>query len=117
MKRERHHRLKAPRDFELEQWLIWAVAAEFSVSRDDLLSQSRGTQEASRARGIIMYILHTVMEYSMTSAGCCVGRDRTTVRHQCALIEDLRSKPVWDAKVEAVEEALKEFLHSRHQKS
>ena len=110
MKSERHHRALEPRNFEAEQWLIDEVAKTLGVSRRELTSPTRGTANVSRARGIVMYLLHTVVGNSMTASGVCVGRDRTTARHHIRLVEDLRDRQSWDEIIELLETNLKVFV-------
>ena len=40
-----------------------------------------------------MYLAHVAFGLTFTRVGICFGRDRTTVRHACALIEDRRDDP------------------------
>lgn len=53
-----------------------------------------------------MYLAHVVFGLTMTQVGCCFERDRTTVRHACALIEDRRDLPAFDLALAALEAGL-----------
>ena len=44
----------------------------------------------------------------MAEAGALFGRDRTTVAHACAVIEDRRENPRFDEMVAALEDRLTE---------
>jgi hypothetical protein len=51
---------------------------------------SRGVGKIARARQRAMYLAHVSCGLSLTAVGLGFGRDRTTVRHACALWEDAR---------------------------
>jgi hypothetical protein len=53
-----------------------------------------------------MYLAHVAFGLSLTRVGVCFGRDRTTVRHACALIEDSRDDPRCEFGLSALEAAL-----------
>ena len=53
-------------------------------------NRHRGPAPAARARQRAMYLAHVAGGLSLTSVGIGFGRDRTTVRHACALWEDAR---------------------------
>jgi Bacterial dnaA protein helix-turn-helix len=53
-------------------------------------SQTRGPAGVARARQRAMYLAHVSGGLSLTAVGLAFGRDRTTVRHACALWEDAR---------------------------
>lgn len=53
-----------------------------------------------------MYLAHVAFGLSFTRVGICFGRDRTTVRHACALIEDRRDDPGYDLALSALEAGL-----------
>lgn len=83
-----------------------AAAATTGISAVLLRDRLRGTQAAARARQMAMYLAHVVFGLSFTRVGICFGRDRTTVRHACALIEDRRDDPVQDLALSALEAGL-----------
>ena len=53
-----------------------------------------------------MYLAHTMFSVLMTEVGLHFGRDRTTVAHACALVEDRRDEFVFDTLICQFEEAL-----------
>ena len=70
------------------------VCSELKISMDDLRAETRCNINISKARMSYMYLLHTVCRYTLTDAGKFVGRDRTTARHACATIEELRDTDI-----------------------
>ena len=81
-----------------------------------LRSRCRGTAAQAHARQLAMYLAHVVFGLNYTQIGLCFGRDRTTVRHACARIEDARDDRLWDGTLSALELALTIFerrLHAR----
>lgn len=83
-----------------------AVSALSGVSASLLRGRSRGRARAARARQVAMYLAHVVFGLSLSRVGVCFGRDRTTVRHACALIEDRRDDPAAEFGLAVVELAL-----------
>lgn len=43
-----------------------------------------------------MYLVHVEASYSLIHTGILFGRDRTTVAHACALVEDRRDDKLFD---------------------
>jgi chromosomal replication initiation ATPase DnaA len=72
------------------------VAAVFGVSERDLRAASRGSAPVAFARQVAMYLGHVVFGLSLTRVGQGFGRDRTTARHACHLVEDYRDDPAID---------------------
>ena len=50
-----------------------------------------------------MYLTHVSCGLSLTEVGHIFARDRTTVAHACAVIEDRRDDPVFDRALELME--------------
>lgn len=71
-----------------------------------LRSANRGRKPIALARQTAMYLAHVAFGLSLTRVGICFGRDRTTVRHACALIEDRRDDPGLEFGLTALEAAL-----------
>ncbi len=84
------------------------VCNERKVSKALIFNQSRCRAETARARQLAMYLAHVVLGQSLTSIGIAFGRDRTTVSHACALIEDLRDDSVFDEEVTRLEVMLEQ---------
>ncbi len=71
-----------------------------------LRGRHRGCKRTARARQLAMYLAHVGLGLSFTRVGICFGRDRSTVRHACALIEDRRDDPRLEFALTAVENGL-----------
>ena len=83
-----------------------AVAAMTRAPLMSLRGSNRGRLPVARARQTAMYLAHVAFGLSFTRIGICFGRDRTTVRHACALIEDRRDDPALELGLNAIEAGL-----------
>lgn len=83
-----------------------AVAAITQVPAAQLRAPRRGRRPIALARQTAMYLAHVAFGLTFTRVGICFGRDRTTVRHACALIEDRRDDPVLEFALSALEAGL-----------
>ena len=83
-----------------------AVAATSNVPILALRARHRGGAPVARARQTAMYLAHVAFGLTFTRVGICFGRDRTTVRHACALIEDRRDDPGLEFALTALEAGL-----------
>ncbi|WP_323014334.1 helix-turn-helix domain-containing protein [Devosia sp.] len=90
--------------------VIALVARQRNVPIRLLMHKSRSRLATARARQLAMYLAHVVFGRSLTEIGEAFGRDRTTVSYACALIEDMRDDPRFDAEVCALERALEARL-------
>jgi len=106
-----------PRRRDRAGWcLLRFVAAARGVPTRQLLSPNRGEADVALARQLAMYLMHVVLGRLYQDAGRFFGRDRTTVSHACAVIEDLRDDPEFDAEVSRLERRLtmrREVKHGR----
>jgi len=73
-----------------------AVSSVFGVGFLDLMDPNRGPARVSLARQTAMYLAHTIGQLSLTDVGEMFSRDRTTVAHACAVVEDRRDDPHFD---------------------
>jgi len=90
-----------PRRADPRGWrLAELVAAERRVSLDALFQPDRGQADIALARQLAMYLMHVEYGRLYADVGRFFGRDRTTVSHACALIEDLRDDSAFDAMLE-----------------
>lgn len=89
-----------------------AVAAVARVPTAKLRSPCRGRRPIALARQTAMYLAHVVFGLTLTRVGICFGRDRTTVRHACALIEDRRDDPALEFGLSALEAGLRALTGS-----
>lgn len=83
-----------------------AAAAMARVPAISLRGSRRGRRPVALARQVAMYLAHVAFGLSFTRVGICFGRDRTTVRHACALIEDRRDDPGLEFALSALEAGL-----------
>lgn len=83
-----------------------AVCGALRVPAEALRRRRGGVRRVAFARQVAMYLAHVVFGLTMTQVGRCFERDRTTVRHACALIEDRRDQPGFDLAVAALEAGL-----------
>lgn len=79
------------------------VARRRAVPLGRLLHRSRCEAGVAESRMLAMYLVHVVLGRSYSEVGLFFGRDRTTVAHACARIEDLRDQPRFDEEVAALE--------------
>ena len=85
---------------------LHAVAVAWDVEAQALSARTRGEPDVALARQIAMYVAHVVLGASLNQVARSFGRDRTTARHACRVIEDLREEPDFDKRVKGVEFAL-----------
>ena len=86
--------------------VISMICAEKRVSHRLLTHPSRCRAATARARQLAMYLCHVVLGRSLADIGAVFGRDRTTVSHACAVIEDMRDDPAFDEEVSGYERRL-----------
>ena len=82
------------------------VASAFALRPHELRQASRGSAGAAFARQVAMYLSHTRLGVSYTTAGDLFGRDRTTAAHACRTVEDRREDPHVDAILDCLERAI-----------
>jgi chromosomal replication initiation ATPase DnaA len=80
-----------------------AVSQVFGVARDAIGMQTRGRAPVALARQVAMYLAHVAYGLSLTEVGRLFARDRTTVAHACALVEDRRDDVAFDRALELLE--------------
>ena len=85
------------------------VARDRGLALDDLLLPSRGRAPVAAARQLAMYLTHVMLGRTLTEVGALFGRDRTTVAHACALIEDGRDEAATDSAIGRLEAAIAGF--------
>jgi hypothetical protein len=73
-----------------------AAAAAMGVDPAMLAAPTRKCAPVARARQIAVYLHHVAMGASLSDCARLFGRDRSTMRHACARIEDMRDDPTFD---------------------
>lgn len=80
-----------------------AVEMVYRVEKGLLKRPTRGRSRVAFARQVAMYLAHVTFGLTLTTVGRAFGRDRTTVSHACALVEDARDNPEFDRTLELLE--------------
>ncbi|MBY0225394.1 MAG: chromosomal replication initiator DnaA [Hyphomicrobium sp.] len=80
-----------------------SVGQVFGVLAEDFETVTRGRARIAFARQIAMYLAHVACGQSLTDVGRIFARDRTTVAHACARIEDLRDDRRFDRVLDLLE--------------
>lgn len=83
--------------------LFVLLADFFQVSLEELRSAQRGSSHVARIRQFGMYIAHTMFGLSMSEVAYAFSRERTTVKHACHLMEDMRENASFDRSVSSFE--------------
>lgn len=90
------------------------ICNAYAISIEGLRSATRCTVHIARARQAMMYLTHVGLGINFTTLGRSFGRDRTTARHACAIMEDARDDQRIDCSFTALEAGIqmfsKEFL-------
>lgn len=79
------------------------VSRVFGVARGELRTATRGRAKVALARQVAMYLAHVVYGLSLTDVGRIFERDRTTVAHACAIVEDRRDDQIFDRVMDNLE--------------
>lgn len=85
------------------------VAGEFKVSEQELMARSRARAEVAFARQVAMYLAHVVYSLSYNDIAAMFGRERSTVAHACAVVEDARDDIALDERLDKLEERLNQL--------
>ena len=83
-----------------------AAAAVFGATSSAIATPTRCAAIA-RARQFAVYLHHVALGESLSACARLFGRDRATVRHACARIEDMRDDPGFDFGATILERALR----------
>ncbi|MCF6344186.1 MAG: hypothetical protein L3J15_05850 [Devosiaceae bacterium] len=82
------------------------VSEACNISVADILLKTRGVEQAANARQIAMYLMHVGLSMSHSKVARHFKRDRTTVSHACARVEDRRSDVKFDEMISSIENKL-----------
>lgn len=83
------------------------AAYAFGADGADMMCATRGAAHAAFVRQVAMYLAHVAFEMSLSRVAYAFERDRSTVAHACRVIEDRRDASDFDARIAALEEALR----------
>ncbi|HEX5999998.1 MAG TPA: helix-turn-helix domain-containing protein [Hyphomicrobiaceae bacterium] len=91
----------------LRRILEHTVAPVFAVASSALWLPTRGSRAEAFARQVAMYLAHIGLGLSQRRIARLFARDRSTVAHACALIEDRRDSALLDRSLDLLEGALR----------
>jgi chromosomal replication initiation ATPase DnaA len=94
-------------DRNLRLILEHTVARPFTVAHATLWQSTRGSPAEAFARQVAMYLAHVGLGLTFTAVGQLFGRDRRTVAHACALVEDRRDTVTVDRTLDLLEGAVR----------
>jgi len=92
-----------------------AAAAVAQLPASALSAPSRSRAPIARARQLAVYLHHVALGASLSACARSFARDRATVRHACAVIEDLRDDPrvdCWTGRLERALSAQRDMIWS-----
>ena len=90
--------------------IIDMVSAARGISRRQILGRRRSLRIVT-SRQLAMYLVHTMLGRTYHETAGVFGRDRTTVSHACARIEDMREdRGLFDRDVQRLEDAIDRAL-------
>jgi chromosomal replication initiation ATPase DnaA len=104
-----HRRAAAarPKTSTLGALLAQTVGGVFEIDGELLHLPTRGPAHVARARQVAMYLAHVGCELSLTEAGELFGRDRTTAKHACCVVEERREEPHFDRALDLLERVVR----------
>lgn len=88
------------------------VSTSLGIGMPELRAHQRGRAAAAFARQTAMYLAHVHFGLTLSQVGRNFGRDRTTVAHACARIEDSRDDPKVESVLACLEAALDRWNQS-----
>jgi hypothetical protein len=88
-----------------------AACAACGASQAKIAAHGRGPARAAWARHLAIYLQHVVFGASISACARVFRRDRASVRHACARVEDARDDPRFDAVLAHLESALRAQSH------
>lgn len=102
--------LRARRVPEAEAFVLHLVSVTRGVPEKLIFQPSRGDAGAADARHLAMYLMNVILQTTLTDIGRLFGRDRTTIRHACARIEDKRDDPRFETLVMRLEAEIERWM-------
>ncbi len=92
---------------ELARLIEQHVGNVFSVTERDMSAPSRGRAKIALARQVAMYLARVVGRLRFAEVAIVFGRDRSTVRHACHVVEDRRDDPDFNLTLDHLEAIIK----------
>lgn len=92
---------------ELRNLLEATVAVGFDINEHDLRQPTRGEARTALARQAAMYLAHVALGMTKAEAGRLFDRDRTTVHHACAVIEQRRDDDAFNHALDHLERIIR----------
>lgn len=90
--------------------VIDVVSGARGISRRQILGR-RKSMRIVTSRQLAMYLVHTMLGRTYLETAHVFGRDRTTVSHACARIEDMRDdRGPFEREVQRIEDAISRAL-------
>jgi len=88
--------------------IVWRLVAQlFAMACErDLPEGPARRRPRCHVRQVAMYLSHVVLSVPYAAVGAAFGRDRTTVVHACAVVEDRRDDRAYDRFVEQCERCI-----------
>jgi chromosomal replication initiation ATPase DnaA len=83
--------------------IVIALAAGACGTRVEHVMGGRRDIRAAFARQVAMYLASVAFDMSLGRVARAFGRDRSTVRHACHVVEERRENPGFDQWMEALE--------------
>ena len=96
----------------IRRFIEMLVASALGASLAELRGEKRGRAPAAFARQTAMYLAHVHCGLNLSQVGRLFGRDRTTVAHACACVEDSRDDPKFERILACLETALDRWNQS-----
>ena len=88
---------------EIDTIIANTICSIYRIDASLLHGTSRGSANVALARQVAMYLAHVVGRLDYTGVGRLYGRDRTTVKYACAVVEDMRDDPAFDLTIHLLE--------------
>jgi len=82
------------------------VSGALGIGLAELRANRRGRAAVAFARQTAMYLAHVHFGLTLSQVGRNFGRDRTTVAHACARVEDSRDDPHFEQVLTCLEATL-----------
>lgn len=89
---------------------IELAAEAVNIPAAEIRSPVRERAKAAFARQVAIYVAHCAGQVSMAELAAIFERDRSTVAHAVACIEERRDDPYFNARIDLIEAALSDRL-------